>query len=611
MASQSPNKSAKKLQFKQKILSTISGNKNQISKAIMESNQPVSVGKQTRPNSRLRRIEEKMRAADLEIDSDSDSSNDGWDTDLDDVASASEEEYEDPLKAMYINECKKKGMTPVSHYVRHFTDKGLHLSHLGLGSRDIKILAQSLVENTATVKLDLQDNRLEGEGAVAIANMMKENTTIKEINLAENRIRSEGANAVAEMLLYNTEMLSLNVSGNDFEDNDAEILSEPIMINFHLQTLNLSHNKFSIIGGQFLGSAIAQNDGIEDLDLSWNHLRKKGAHAIAIALRSNVRLKYLNLSWNGFADDGAAIMGETLKYNNTLLELDLSNNRIGVKGAKALALGLAVNDTIRVIKIGKNPIYAEGCCSILEAINRNPRTVIVDIEMQDILIDDVCGKILEEITKKFPTIKITHGGFSNNSGLKSIKVDPMAVLQEYIESHNLRIIDLFNRFDRDNSRTVDKREFLDGMKTLDVPLTKDQLLELVDRLDADGDGQIAYGELVSSSRGILLDKRTIKKKKLAADKEIEELAKQADTTSLSPVIRSNSTSRKSIVAAIAELQDKGLLAPNASITHGAHGASLSPRKSIAKLEGINKSKALASPQPRSISVVSNKSNYSK
>lgn len=33
----------------------------------------------------MRRIQEKMRAADLEIDSDSDSSNDGWDTDLDDV----------------------------------------------------------------------------------------------------------------------------------------------------------------------------------------------------------------------------------------------------------------------------------------------------------------------------------------------------------------------------------------------------------------------------------------------------------------------------------------------------------------------------------------------
>lgn len=63
------------------------------------------------------------------------------------LASIPEEEHEDPLKAIYISDCKKKGRTPVSNYLRHFTDKSLHLSHLGLGPRDIKIIAQSLVVN--------------------------------------------------------------------------------------------------------------------------------------------------------------------------------------------------------------------------------------------------------------------------------------------------------------------------------------------------------------------------------------------------------------------------------------------------------------------------------
>ena len=68
------------------------------------------------------------------------------------------------------------------------------------------------------------------------------------------------------------------------------------------------------------------------------------------------------------------------------------------------------------------------------------------------------------MSQKFPNIKITHGGFSNSTGIKDTRVDPMAVLQDYIEKNNLRIIDLFNRFDRDNSRSVDRHEFLEGMK---------------------------------------------------------------------------------------------------------------------------------------------------
>lgn len=75
------------------------------------------------------------------------------------------------------------------------------------------------------------------------------------------------------------------------------------------------------------------------------------------------------------------------------------------------------------------------------------------------------------MSHKFPNIKITHGGFSNSSGIRDIKVDPMAVLQDYIDKNNLRIIDLFNRFDRDNSRSVDRREFLEGMKVGTMVIT--------------------------------------------------------------------------------------------------------------------------------------------
>lgn len=98
----------------------------------------------------------------------------------------------------------------------------------------------------------------------------------------------------------------------------------------------------------------------------------------------------------------------------------------------------------------------------------------------------------------------------------------------------------------------------------------------------------------------MLDKRTIRKKKLAADKEIEDLAKQADSNSLLPRTRSNSIARKSVTSVTSGLLGKGQLLPEVS------QKSASGRRSAAQAEGASKNKILSTLQPRSNSVAARK-----
>ncbi|XP_022103215.1 leucine-rich repeat-containing protein 74A-like isoform X2 [Acanthaster planci] len=442
-------------------------------------------------------------------------SDSGWDTDLE-IEEDSKESYDATGRRAYTQACKEIGVVPVSHFLRHITTNKISMKHHGLGPLGAKAIAIPLVTNTSVLTLDLEDNWIEGEGAGYIAEMMKENCYISDLNLAGNKMRSKGAKVVGEMLNDNTSIRKVSVAGNDFKDRDAQPFADAMKINYRLKELDLSHNEFAEIGGEILGQGIAAAESISVLNLSWNHLRRNGAISICRGMAENLSIKKLDVSWNGFANDGSLAMAEALKFNSTLQWLDLSNNRIADEGALLLSKGIEVNDSLQILKLGMNPITAAGAMALLMAIKNNSNSALDELDLTDIVVNKDFVDLLEEIKQgRTNFLVFFKGAIGQFEKPPEKEADPLKLLVQHIEKNNLRIWDLFKAYDKDNSLTVTRDEFKNGILGSNIPLTPRQIDRLVATLDRDGNGEIDYSEIVSTHKELVESNREERRQRMS------------------------------------------------------------------------------------------------
>nr|XP_047915708.1 leucine-rich repeat-containing protein 74A isoform X9 [Anser cygnoides] len=389
----------------------------------------------------------------------------GSDTDL---------EVKDPGKAfagvtgaeLYLEACRLMEVVPVSHFTQNLAKPCINLSHHGLGPRGVKAIAIALVSNATVTRLELEDNCILAEGAICIAEMLRENCSLQELNISNNHLGTEGAEAIASLLLDNASYLyALQLSGNNFGEEAASCLAEALMGNYQVKKLDLSHNEFSEKGGRLLGQMLASNTALEILDLSWNHLKRKGTAALGTGLRGNGALKILNLSWNSIGNEGAQALGEALKVNSTLVHLDISNNQINNEGAKKLCRGLEVNGKLEVLK---NVLVNENFIKLLDFVCQTRPEL-------DVIYGEVEGRI-SKIPKQHP--------------------NPMKLIQKYLNEHNLRLWDFFQKIDKDGNMKIPVTAFRRAMlQQSSIPLDRVQIRELMHKLDRNRTGIVDYSHL--------------------------------------------------------------------------------------------------------------------
>ena len=69
-----------------------------------------------------------------------------------------------------------------------------------LNDADVRLLCETLKNNTFVTSLDLRYNNVTDDGAKHIAKLIEETPTLKEINLMCNDFGEDGAEAIAEAL---------------------------------------------------------------------------------------------------------------------------------------------------------------------------------------------------------------------------------------------------------------------------------------------------------------------------------------------------------------------------------------------------------------------------
>ena len=416
------------------------------------------------------------------------------------VCQVKENRFDYEIKKRYSNMCERMGVSQISCFIENISNENLNMAYRGIGSKSIKPITFSLRNNTKILNIDLTDNNLENPGTILIASVFNDNLFIKHLNLSCNRIGSEGLVKLLEVLRSNQSLEYLNLSDNSFTDRVGDALKRFLTSNKFLIELNFSKNNLCTQSGIQLREGLENNSTLEKLDLSWNQIRCQGAVELAHGLAKNNGLKVVNLAWNGFSDKGAEAIGKALMVNDYIEELDLSYNRITDIGVKGLTEGLSLNRAIRKLRLGWNPIQPEGVNSILKSFIENDCTRLEGLYFETILVNEGDKKNMDTLTDRIPDLIIKIGGYTTGGLDKydenALRKELLNILKAYLVKNRLRMVDLFNQWDKDKSFTITRQEFRNGVRTCKIPLSESQLDILIEWLDNDGSDSIDYPEFL-------------------------------------------------------------------------------------------------------------------
>ncbi|KAJ8363278.1 hypothetical protein SKAU_G00121090 [Synaphobranchus kaupii] len=207
------------------------------------------------------------------------------------------------------------------------TLRELRLNNCGMGIGGGKILAAALTEchkQSCVVGTPLKlkvfiagRNRLENEGATALAKAFTLIGSLEEIHMPQNGINHPGVTALA-----------------------AAIQQNP-----HLRLINLNDNTFTKKGAIAMAKALKHLRSVQVVNFGDCLVRSEGAVAIAESLREGLPiLKELNLSFGEITEAAALAVARAVEDKPHLEKLDLNGNCLGEEGC----------DTLRDIMDGMN-----------------------------------------------------------------------------------------------------------------------------------------------------------------------------------------------------------------------------------------------------------------
>ncbi|NXG80793.1 RAGP1 protein, partial [Baryphthengus martii] len=200
-----------------------------------------------------------------------------------------------------------------------YTLQELKLNNCGMGIGGGKILAAALKEchrkssaqgKPLALKMFVAGrNRLENDGATALAEAFGIIGTLEEVHMPQNGINHPGITALAQAFAINPLLKVINLNDNTFTEKGAVAMAETLKALRQIEVINF-------------GDCL---------------VRSKGAVAIADAVKEGLhKLKELNLSFCEIKRDAALTVAEAIEDKTELEKLDLNGNSLGEEGCEQL-----------------------------------------------------------------------------------------------------------------------------------------------------------------------------------------------------------------------------------------------------------------------------------
>ncbi|XP_070846553.1 ran GTPase-activating protein 1b [Chaetodon trifascialis] len=204
--------------------------------------------------------------------------------------------------------------SPSCHTLRE-----LKLNNCGMGIGGGKILAESLIAchrqssaHGAPLRLRVfiaGRNRLENEGARALAKAFQLMGSLEEVHMPQNGINYSGVMALASAMRHNPELRVLNFNDNTFTKKGTLAMAQALRHLRNVQVINF-------------GDCL---------------VRSEGAIALAAVLRDGLPiLKELNLSFGEITEAAALVVAQAVTDKPHMEKVDLNGNCLGEEGCEAL-----------------------------------------------------------------------------------------------------------------------------------------------------------------------------------------------------------------------------------------------------------------------------------
>ncbi|XP_030066394.1 ran GTPase-activating protein 1 isoform X2 [Microcaecilia unicolor] len=208
-----------------------------------------------------------------------------------------------------------------------YTLQELRLNNCGMGIGGGKILADSLtvchkkssaIGKPMTLKVFVAGrNRLENDGATALAEAFKVIGTLEEVHMPQNGINHAGISALAESFSANPLLRVINLNDNTFTDRGAVAMAEALKILRQVEVINFGDCLVRSKGALAISESIKEGlHKLKELNLSFCEIKRDAAVAVAEALEDRMELEKLDLNGNCLGDDGCDQVQEILDSFN-------------------------------------------------------------------------------------------------------------------------------------------------------------------------------------------------------------------------------------------------------------------------------------------------------
>ncbi|KAJ8706815.1 hypothetical protein PYW07_012893 [Mythimna separata] len=181
--------------------------------------------------------------------------------------------------------------------------------------------------------LDLSDNAFGPIGVEGLAKLLQSDvcSELEELRLNNNGLGITGGRLLAKALSARPRKLKIFIAGRNRLENDGATALAKVFQNMGtLEELAMPQNGIYHVGISALSEAFKRNAQLARLNLNDNTVGAKGAQAIAAALPNLKNLKSINFGDCLLKSKGASALAKAFKDNSLLLEsLDLSHNEIG------------------------------------------------------------------------------------------------------------------------------------------------------------------------------------------------------------------------------------------------------------------------------------------
>ncbi|XP_070778760.1 ran GTPase-activating protein 1-like isoform X2 [Enoplosus armatus] len=216
-----------------------------------------------------------------------------------------------------------KGIEKLLKSTACYTLQELRLNNCGMGIGGGKILAASLSQcykksSAEGAPLSLKvfvagRNRLENDGATALAQAFQLMGSLEEVHMPQNGINHPGVTALATAMQHNTSLRILNLNDNTFTEKGAIAMAQALKHLRSIQVINFGDCLVRPAGAIAIAESVSEGLPIlKELNLSFGEITEEAALAVAQAVKNKDQLEKLDLNGNCLGEDGCKALKDSM-----------------------------------------------------------------------------------------------------------------------------------------------------------------------------------------------------------------------------------------------------------------------------------------------------------